>query len=233
MSASCCRRVLGSWVGFLVLTGLWLGHTLEDVRVSGSARLLQELTEPTFMLPLGITVAIFAAVASARLWRLWLRLSGRLDTARNRIRALWRNQACGAADELPLSRVPSFAGGVASLWAPLSLLQIGLYLTQENLEALVEGARLPGAAPLTGAHWAAAPIYAAVALLLAATATFLARRLRERHDQVARLEALATHFANRVGREIPALPRGPLTALPPLRLFGASLWRRPPPLVPS
>jgi hypothetical protein len=230
VSATRGWRVLGSWVGFLALTGLWLGHTLEDIRVSGGARLAQELTEPTFMLPLGVAVAILATIAGARLWRLWLRLSSRLDAARYRIRAIWRNHALAAPDDLGVGQVPSFTGGVVSLWAPLTLLQLGLYLAQENLEALFEGARLPGAGPVTGAHWPAVLINTAVALVLAAAATLLARCLRERQGQVTRLEALVRRCTKHIRRDASPPASRALAESSPLSLFGASLWCRPPPL---
>lgn len=117
MSSSGHRwRVLGCWLSVLASIGLWVSHTLIDLLARDTNQLAQELGEPAYMLPLGMALALAGTLASAHLWRLWLRLSQRLDEARDRLRALWRNRAVARARPTESAFVPSFAGGAISLW---------------------------------------------------------------------------------------------------------------------
>ena len=223
-------RSLGPWLVLLSLVGLWLGHTLEDLRVRGTAGLGEELAEPGWMLPLGALLALLAAIAGARLWWLWLRLCHRLDAARLRMRAVWRNREPEATPPPGADQVPSLSAGIAALWAPLALLQLAFLVAQENLEAIADGGRAPGLRPLIGAHWAAPLVHAAVALGLAAIAATVARHLRRRRDAVRRLEALVSRCARRVRLVAPGPPAPRSLARPPLAVHGSVLWCRPPPL---
>lgn len=219
----------GPWVVLLALAGLWLGHTLEDIRVRGTTGLGLELAEPTYMLPMGALLAVLGAIAGARVWWLWVGLSRRLDGARDRLRALWRNH-----DIHPLPRAipgdrPSLTGGTLSLGAPLAVLQIALYVVQENLEALLDGGRAPGLGAITGVHWAAPAVQALVAVALAAVATLIVRRLSQRRDAVRRVEALVTSWARRLRASAPSVEAPDSAVRSPFAIHGSVLWCRPPP----
>jgi len=228
-----CRRRFahaGLLVVFLGLVGLWLGHTLEDIRVAGTAELDNELAEPAYMLPMGVVLALLAAVAGARLWQVWLAMSRRLDRTREHLRALWRNRTVETLPRAGMSGGPSLSGGVASLGVVLTILQLGLYVAQENIEALVEGHAAPGLRVLGGVHAAAPLVHALVAFALAAAATLLARRLAIRREAVRRLDALARTWERRLRRAVEPV-RAPLSlSRSPLSVHGAVLWCRPPPV---
>jgi hypothetical protein len=118
---------------------------------------------------------------------------------------------------------------VAAWWLPLTLLQIGLYLFQENVEAALAGAAAPGLGAISGVHAAAPLVHGLVALLLCAAAALAWRLLHRRAAAVERVAALLRHLLDRLGSMRPLTP-GALVAVPlPLDRFGR-LWCRPPPL---
>lgn len=222
-------RSLGPWGVLLALIGMWLGHTAEVVLVGRHHGLAGELWEPADMLPMGAVLAVLAAAAGARLWWLWLGLSRRLDVARQQLRALWRNQQVVAEPPRRRAEIPSASGGTLALWIPLVAVQLGLYVAQENLEALLDGGSAPGLRPLIGFHRTAPLVHAVVALALAWGATALVRRLRRGQDAVCRAEGLVARGVQLVRRSLSIPMPAPVSVRPPLRLHGTVLWCRPPP----
>ena len=214
----------------LALAGVWLGHTAEYLRVWGLDGIRQELVGSlhVYMLPFAAVLLALAATLGTRLWRVWSSLGRRLDAARVALAAAWRGRRPAATPRAEPTRV-SFAGRLLALWLPLAAAQVALYLLQENLEAILAGSPAPGMGAVSGVHWAAPAVHTAVALVLAALAIAIRRRITERAATVARIENAVRAYLGRVGR----IAEGcrPATAWQP-SLFahlGAQLWSRPPP----
>ena len=228
------QLLVGGFVA-LALVGLWLGHTVEYVRVLGTAGLTTELTGSVhaYMLPLGAVLAIAATLGGASIWRWWVALGARLDRARAMAASLLRGHAPAAAaaiGEPPLSDSPSFVAGVLAAWPALALLQIGLYLIQENVEALAGGAPAPGFGAITGVHALAPLVHAGVALVLVVAGAALLRLLQRRARELAVVEAVVRALLRR-WRGLPqalAIPADRDGAAPS-QLLGRHIHQRPPP----
>ena len=228
------RQLLVGGFAALALVGLWLGHTVEYVRVLGTAGLTTELTGSVhaYMLPLGAALAFAAAIGGVWIWRSWVALGARLDRARGMATSLLRGRTTPAEPvaEATSRHSPSLAAGVLAAWPALALLQIALYLVQENVEALAAGAPAPGFGAITGVHALAPLVHAGVALVLVIAGAGLLRLLQRRAKQIAVVEAVIRALLRRWR----ALPQ-PL-ALPPERdavapslLLGRHILQRPPP----
>ncbi len=208
-----------------------MGHTLEYLRVLGSAGLLQSLVSPVhaYMLPVAGVLAVLGALFGMRLWRAWHALNNRLDAAAAGLHRIWRGRAAvvphpPAARSSPVTRL-------IAVWLPLAAAQTLLYLIQENVEAIARAQPAPGWGAITGIHWAAPLVHLYVALLLAAGLRICQVLLRRREAVVERVESLLRAAARRTSRPAPviAAPALQLHAAPPR--FGRHRWRRPPPLL--
>ena len=228
------QLLVGGFVA-LALVGLWLGHTVEYVRVLGTSGLTTELTGSVhaYMLPLGAALAIAATVGGASIWRWWVALGARLDRARAMATSLLRGQPPARTDLVGAttsSQQPSLVAGVLAAWPALALLQIALYLVQENVEALAGGAPAPGFAAITGVHALAPLVHAGVALALVIAGAGLLRLLQRRARQIAVVEAVIRALLRR-WRGLPqalAIPAD-RDAAAPSRLLGRHIHQRPPP----
>lgn len=216
----------------LAFVGLWIGHTLEYLRVWGAAGLVDSLTNPVhaYMLPLAAALAVLSALFGIRLWRAWHALNTRLEAAAAGVRRVWRGRCVEISD----TRAPrsSPVAGLAATWLPLAAAQIALYLLQENVEAIARAQAAPGIGAITGIHWAAPFVHLYVSLLLACGVRICQVLANRRADVVERVEALLRHAVRRRRHRAPriAVPRnGPWKA--PLDGVGRHLWRRPPPLL--
>jgi len=214
----------------LALAGLWLGHTLEYARVWGLAGLDSELVGSihAYMLPLAAAIAVLAALFAARIWRLWSALGQRLDASRAALHQLMRGRRAAVPDAMH-GDAPSFVSGVAVAWPALALLQIALYLVQENVEAVVAGGRAPGLGAITGTHALAPLVHAGVALVLILWAAALLHLLRHRSARIVAVESIARALLRALTTRAPRLilPRS-CDARPPLQR-GLRLRQRPPP----
>ena len=87
-------RLLAPGGVLLAFLGVWLGHTVEYVRVWGVAGLGNQLRGPIhgYMLPLAGVLLGLSVIFGLRLRRLWLRLGRRLDRARSDLLGIWRGQ---------------------------------------------------------------------------------------------------------------------------------------------
>lgn len=228
------QLLVGGFVA-LALVGLWLGHTVEYVRVLGTAGLTTELTGSVhaYMLPLAAALAIAATVGGAWIWRSWVALGSRLDRARAMATSLLRGHAPSTAEltnEPAVSNSPSFAAGVLAAWPALALLQIALYLVQENVEALAGGAPAPGFGAVTGVHALAPLVHAGVALVLVVAGAGLLRLLRRRTRQIAVVEAVVRALLRRWrGRPQPLAVPADRDAAAPSQVLGRHILQRPPP----
>jgi hypothetical protein len=118
------------------------------------------------------------------------------------------------------------------MWIVLTLLQLGTWTIQENLEAAAGGHRVPLLGVLGGAHWLAPVVQAEVGLVLATAYVLIHGRFRRRHSQVLALEGLEARRWVRCLASTP-LPTGAMSvASTPLERWGAQRWQRPPPIAP-
>ncbi|HEX3605152.1 MAG TPA: hypothetical protein VH134_04465 [Candidatus Dormibacteraeota bacterium] len=220
------RHVAGAGAVLLVFTGAWLGHTLEYLRLTGASGLGRATVglPHLYMLPLGALLTLLLADGGRRWWRRWADLGARLEHARAALRQAMRGRRTTAPGPVVLPRLP-----VRLLWGPLAVAQLLLYLLQENVEALAAGRPAPGLGAITGIHWAAPLIHAAVALGLAALVALAGRRLWHRAERVLRCERLAAHLGRLRGARSRQQGDAAAWRPSPLQRFGAQLWSRPPP----
>lgn len=230
-------RWLVPGVALLALVGVWLGHTLEYLRVWGTSGLDREITSSThlYMVPAGLGLTLLVAVAAAAVARLRRRLAQRLENASGLLARAWRGAsvpAVGAADPSRPSMPPSRRRVFLALGLALAFLQVGLYLVQENVETALSGAPAPGLSAVTGVHWAAPLIHVGLALVLAALTVAAWSKLRRREAIVERVErvvrAVLAALAARRLRPLLA-PPAPLRHHGAPALLGTSIWCRPPP----
>ncbi len=224
-------RVAASGGALLALVGLWIGHTLEYLRVLGSAGLPGSLVSPVhaYMLPVAGVLVGLSALFGLRLWRAWRALSDRLDRAAAGLHRIWRGRT-EAIPDVPVPR-SSRGAGLIALWLPLAAVQIVLYLIQENVEAIARAQPAPGWGAITGIHWAAPLVHLYVALLLACGVRICQILFRRHEAVVERTESLLRAVARRVRRPVPHLTSPSLLADAPDRWLGWHVWRRPPPLL--
>ncbi len=211
------------------LVGAWTGHTLEYLRVAGRAGLGASLLSGVhaYMLPVGAVLALAATVWSAHCGRAWLLLGRRLDGLRAALRGALRGRVAAPS---PAAAPVSSPSRLLALWLPLGTAQVALYLLQENLEAALSGAPLPGLGPVLGVHAGAAAVQLGVALVLAAALLAAGRLLAHRARTVERCERLLRLLWERL-RPRPRLPAGARDAGPSaVELLGAGIWARPPPV---
>lgn len=229
-------RWLVPGVALVACVGVWLGHTLEYVRVWGWSGLDRELTGSThlYMVPLGLGLTLLLALAAAALAKLHSRLAGRVQRASGLLARAWRSRAAVGLRPATRARGTPLSWGrvTVALGAALAVLQVGLYLIQENVESAVAGVLVPGVSAVTGVHWAAPLLQLAVGFVLAAVAVSLWWLLRRREAVVERIEravrgVLAALAARRFRPILP--PAVPLGHHGAPALLGASIWCRPPP----
>ncbi|HEV3123948.1 MAG TPA: hypothetical protein VG266_05155 [Candidatus Dormibacteraeota bacterium] len=224
-------RLLAPGVVALAFAGVWVGHTLEYARVAGSAGLSAVWRGPVhgYMLPVGVALTIAALIAGTGLVRAWLSLGQRLDRVRASIAAAWRGRPVGATPAAADTSTPSSTSRVLALWGTLAVLQLSLYVLQENLEAMSAEVRPPGLGSVSGVHWAAPLVHAAVALVLAASVVVITRAMASRRRILAACENLLRALVGSPGRQLAVLPRAQACERTPLERFGRHIWSRPPP----
>jgi hypothetical protein len=223
-------RVAASASVLLAFIGLWVGHTLEYLRVWGGAGLAGSMTNPVhvYMLPLAAALLVLSALFALRLLRAWRALNARLELAAVRLLRVWRGRVEHVPDSSP--RPSSPGARLVAIWLPLAAAQIVLYVIQENIEAIARAQPAPGLASITGVHWAAPIVHLYVALLLACGTRICQILLQRRTAAVERVEAFVRAAMRRL-RDLPVS-----VSLPPasdrlslVDILGRDLWRRPPP----
>ena len=201
------------------VAGAWLAHGLEYVRVwgwggfgSSAARQIH-----TYMGPIGLVLLALAFVgvevglrSFRRLERLLLGLSeGTVDLR----------------DASPVSR--RFELPITSLLALLWVLQLVLYVVQENVELRAIGVHQPALGVLTGPHQLVAAVHLLVAAALAG-ALWLLHRPIIRLAEVVR-QVVAWLAATRRRKLIPVLSKRAVLSWTPAERWGTQRWCRPPP----
>ena len=225
------RRLVVAAGTALALLGLWIGHTVEYIRVWGGAGLQRELVGSVhlYMLPLGAAIAAGAAFGGVRLWRAWAVLGARLDAARLAVPALLRGRHVELPDPLE-DRRPSFVAGILVAWPLLTLLQVALYVFQENVEAAVGRYPMPGLGAVTGVHALAPAVHAGVALVLLVAFAVVLRLVRRRADIVVAVESSVRALLRALrGRAPLVLEPVELHQRAPRQRFGCDVRQRPPP----
>ena len=231
MAPASRTKVLGPAAILVLFAGLWLGHSLEYLRVWGTNGFPDALLGPVhgYMAPLGLLLLVATGRLGARWLRLWLSLGRRLDQARHHLAQLWRGRGPQLPARAPVAAAPSAGSRFAVSWLILCVAQICLYIGQENLEAIRVGYPAPGLGAVSGVHWAAPLIHAGVAFVATALVTIALRLFRVRTRAVDVCERLARVLLR-------ALLRPSSTAVPaaswipaPRERFGLQLLRRPPP----
>jgi hypothetical protein len=223
-------RVAASGGVVLALAGLFIGHTLEYLRVWGTAGVVASMTNPVhaYMLPVGGVLVVLSAVFALRLARAWRTLNDRLDSAAASMRSIWR----GRSQTAVAARPPSTPGArLIAIWLPLAAAQIALYLVQENVEAVASSRPAPGLGAITGIHWAAPLVHLYVALLLACAVRICQVLFHRREVVVERVEALLRAMVRRRQAVAPRIAQAFARSVSPLERVGRHLWRRPPPLL--
>jgi len=119
-----------------------------------------------------------------------------------------------------------------SLWLPITVAQILLYVLQENIESAAAGRSLPGITVLFGVHWAAPLIHAAVALLLSALILLATWKIHGKANVLARIvrvhNALRQWLSRAPSELSPTRFCDLVTGLP--ERLGTAIWQRPPPV---
>lgn len=223
-----CRAAAGV---VLALWGDWVAHTLEHLRLLGMSGLGDELRSPVhgYMIPAGLFVAGLAALGGATVHRVVTRLGHRVDQARAAVASAWRGATAPALPRPSPAQPPSRSGTAVAATLALALTQLLFYLVQENIEAAAAGRPGPWWTPVSGPHWAAPLVHLVVACLIVAATAPLWRRARALRRAAWRWERLWAALARRLGR-LASCPVAQRSApRPPLEVFGAQLWSRPPP----
>lgn len=223
-------RVAASGGVLLALLGLFIGHTLEYLRVWGAAGVVASMTNPVhaYMLPVGGVLVVLSAVFALRLRRAWRALNHRLDNAVASLHRIWRGGSEAVAEQGPRS---SPGARLVAIWLPLAAAQIVLYLVQENVEAVASSRPAPGLGAITGIHWAAPFVHLYVALLLACVVRICQVLLRRREVVVERIEALVRAMVRRRHTDAPRVDGARTRSVSPFERVGLHLRRRPPPLL--
>jgi hypothetical protein len=223
-------RAAASGGVLLALVGLFIGHTLEYLRVWGAAGVVASMTNPVhaYMLPVGAVLVLLSAIFALRLRRAWRTLNHRLDSAAASLRRIWRGRPEAAVEPRPRSTPGT---RLVAIWLPLAVAQIVLYVVQENVEAVASGHPAPGMAAITGIHWAAPFVHLYVALLLACVVRICQVLLHRREVVVERIEALVRAMVRRRHDVAPRIDGARTRSVSPFERVGRHLWRRPPPLL--
>lgn len=229
------HRRLRPAAGFLALLpfiGMWVGHTLEYLRVEGLTPAFSEVafgSVHAYMLPLALVLAATAVFFAADLFRLWAGLGARLDEARARLGAVLSGRIVDPSAAPCAEADPSLTSRLLIAWPALAAVQTALYLIQENVEAVAARLPAPGLAPVTGAHALAPVVQASVALGLIAATEAVTWLLRRRACEVARVEAIVTILVRALRRGARQRVVVPRAVFPRPELRGAALFGRAPP----
>jgi hypothetical protein len=203
----------------VALGGAWLSHSLEYLRVWGAHRFVGAALSSVHLYvgPVGVVLLAAGAIGVQSTARLGRRLERHLRELRRP--GAGRPQPDGSGSTGWSFSLPTL---VAVVW----LLQLGLYLIQENGESVLARAPARGLGALAGPHALAPLVHLAVALVLV-TGVFLVRR------RVTHLARAVRAAAGRVRAGRPVAPARPVTSgrtWTPAERWGAQRWCRPPPV---
>ena len=213
------------WIGLAAFVGAWVGHFFEFVRVAGWHAGVVEMSSSahTYFFPAGAALTGLGAGGILYARHVWAHLGRRMRRAET---ALWHRPAILPAVS---QRQDSRQIGPTRLWLVLSVLQGCTWALQENLEAVSAGHRAPLLGVVTGVHWLAPLVQAAVALALTVACSIVRRLFIQRRSRVALLEQAVARKWCRTSLTAPAVCQPERAARTPLERWGAQRWQRPPP----
>ena len=205
-------------VALTAVLGAWLAHVGEYVRVWGWGGFGSATSRQvhTYMGPVGLVLVVLAVLGVV----LGLRSFHRLER-------LVTGLADGTVDpDTAMRHGRRFTLPVTSLLSLVWVLQLLLYVLQENAELRAMGVHQPVLDVLAGVHIWAAGVHLLVAVVLVAA-------LWAGHRPVARLAELVQEVvAWLLARRRPLVPAPSVPAVrswTPVERFGRQLWCRPPP----
>ncbi len=226
------RRFSTHWAApglvVLALVGAWIGHTVEFVRVFGDRAQGTPMFAGVhaYMLPFAAVLLVLAGLGGGVLWSMWWRLGRRLAATRAVLRASLRG---GNDAELGAERTPGAGVRLGLLWVPLTLLQISIYIVQENVEATALRHALPGLGVVLGIHSGALIVHTLIALFISAVVVAAWWPVQRRESAIAAIARLVRALVQRRrAADEPRRRQAPVAAT--ARLMRWSLWCRPPPI---
>lgn len=207
-------------VAVAALAGAWLAHLLEYARVWGLDGFSSSASRQvhTYLGPVGVVLVALALVgvhlglrSFRRLERLLAGLSdGSVDT---------RHATAGSRQ---------FTMPFTSLLSLVWVLQLALYVVQENAELRALGVHQPMLSVVTGTHQWAAAVHLLVAVLLVGAIWLTHRPVAELARLLREVVAWLVAGARRVREPLGTVPR--TRSWTPAERFGRHVWSRPPPL---
>ena len=212
-------------VALLSVVGAWLGHFFEYIRVAGWSAGWSETTTSAhvYFFPAGIGILAVAAGVSVGAGRLWGLLRRRLEAAEA---AVWGGPAkpdsTGSVSSSPGHRL-------APLWLQLTVLELAIWVGQENLEAVAAGHRAPLLSVLSGVHALAPMVMAEVAFLLASVYCLICRRFRDLEEAVRCVEGFIARRWRRATTLLWSVVEPVSLAVTPFERWGTQMWQQPPP----
>ena len=220
------RQPFGAAVLFLLAAagGEWIVHQLQYLIEYGSRFGAEMRSSPhrLFMGPLGSTLALSALLALALVALI-------LSVQARRRRSLLEHLPGRLRPAAGVHRPGLAFSQVALIALVLFVVQVAIYVTQENLESGTRGLPWPGFSVLFAAgHLTVLPLHALIAVALALILTVLLAHLAGSGHALRVVEALVLLLAA-VRRAVPILPATGVH-LPSLRLSSGRLGLRSPPL---
>jgi len=228
------RRLRAPAFVLVALIGTWLGHTLIwSATGAASPSIAAVHSVHNYLRPVGALLVALTAITSWVAWRTVRRLEASAGALRARLRQAWRSAGGPAsggvlgANEAPATACPPSLGG---LWASLALVQLCVYLVQENLEALAAHVAAPGISVLTRDSATPVIVHLSVALTLAVVVWVVLERLAEGREAVVHAARLFHALTQRRAARAVRFPT-PAPSLTPAERFGLTSLPRPPPLL--
>ena len=171
--------------------------------------------------PVGVVLILmgFVAVQAS------VRLARRLE---RRVAQLRRALLGGHAELDERCAASTWTVGFPTLVGVVWIVQVGLYVAQENLEAHAVAMRAPGLGAVAGLHALAPLVHLAVAAATAAVVWLASRRLTELVEEMHRAEGILAVRGR--PHTAPDTRWTRARSWTPVQRWGVQLWARPPPV---
>jgi hypothetical protein len=212
--------IVSPWtIALVVVAAAWLSHMAEYLRVYGwnSFGSAASRQVHTYMGPVGIALLLLAMAGVQVGLRSFRRLERRLVGLTN-----------GSVDPAaPSPRVRRFEVPLVSLLSLVWMLQVALYIVQENAELQARHISQPVLGVVTGTHAWAPLVHLVVAAALIAVVWLAHRPLAELAELVRQVVAWLVATGRRALSA--TSPVATVRSWTPAERFGGQLWSRPPP----
>jgi len=212
--------VVSPWtIALVVIAGAWLAHMAEYLRVWGwdSFGSAASRQVHTYMGPVGIGLLVLAMAGV----QVGLRSFRRLE----RLLVGLADGSAEATAAMPRRR--RFEIPVTSLLSLVWILQLALYVVQENAELRARGVHQPVLGVVTGVHAWAPAVHLIVAAALIAVVWLAHRPIADLSELVRQVVAWLAATGRRAQPPTPPVPT--IRSWTPAERFGGQLWSRPPP----